>query len=68
MARTGAVAGCRLRNRRLCSYSEWFWACRQFAGQLQRMADDWELVDAPHYNVDGGLDVIAVGNGGCGMA
>jgi hypothetical protein len=60
-----AAGVCRSRGRRLCTYAEWFIACRDFSGQVMNMTDDPEIVDELVPDGDGGVKVLVVGNGSC---
>lgn len=63
-----ATVICAQRSKHLCSFGEWYAACRHMGSPLQRMTDGWELVDAPYFDGDGGFSVVVVGEGGCNAA
>jgi hypothetical protein len=62
-----AIGECARRGRRLCTYGEWRYACSALASQLQRMTNNWELVDQV-YPADGGIVPLVVGDGDCNAA
>ena len=62
---TGAANDCGLKGKRLCTYGEWYFACTRLSSPLQRMTDNWELIDAPVGDADGGVSVLVMGNGEC---
>src|SRR5258706_9811166 len=47
-----AIARCKGRGRRLCSYSEWYHACKELTAQVSDMANNPELVDQVYPNGD----------------
>jgi hypothetical protein len=61
----GAWHVCRRVGRRLCTYGEWFIACRDFSSQVTAMTDNFELVDEVSADGDGGVVMLVVGNGSC---
>ena len=62
---SGAASDCGLKGKRLCTYGEWYFACLRPGGVLLRMTDNWELIDAPVGDADGGVSVLVMGNGEC---
>lgn len=63
-----AALQCQQAGRRLCTYGEWYAACRGFADRVLLMTDGWERVDAVYPDGDGGVMSLVVGNGSCEAA
>jgi hypothetical protein len=63
-----AIGFCASRNRRLCTYIEWYRACKDLQAQVMNMTDNPEWVGEVYPDGDGGILGLRVGDGSCEAA
>jgi hypothetical protein len=63
-----AIGVCALGGRRLCTYIEWYRACKNHQPQVMNMTDNPEWVGEVYPDGDGGVLGLRVGDGSCETA